>query len=472
VVSYIYFTEHYSLHRRLFAIVPPREKCGIFSVYNHKDSNQSFQLALSGLLSLQHRGQEGAGLAYKSESDLREIKCKGLVNRLFKETKPLPETSSLVGHVRYSTSGEGDLANVQPLISRSVDGKILALAHNGHIISGDSWKQDFLRQGHIFHSSADTEILLALLFYYQNYSLKKAVEYVIKELKGAFAAVAYDGNEMVGFRDRYGFRPLVFGQKGETLFFSSETCGLDAVNANFLGEVSPGEMVSFKGRQWERHSVLPLPENQHSFCIFEFVYFARPDSVFLNKNVYQVRKKMGAFLSAQITSPLDIIVPVPDSGISAALGLAKASGIPMERALYLNPYQGRTFIQPGQENRKKSSRLKYHAISPLLQNKKVGLVDDSLVRGTTAQTLTSLLKSAGAQEVHFFISSPPFKFPCYYGIDVPSTAQLTTDKLTSLQNIIGANSINFATLESLFEAIGHHQAKSFCSACFTGDYPA
>ncbi len=449
----------------------PREECGVFAVYNYRGPGNAAVVTYLGLLALQHRGQESAGMAYEGEKGLATVKGMGLVDHVFsRESLAAIDARTIIGHVRYSTTGSSSVANAQPLLARSYDGSGIVLAHNGNLTNTRRLHEQLLDEGHIFHTTSDTEIILTYLFRHRRRGLVYAVRQAMAVIEGAYSAVALSGDELVAFRDPSGFRPLVIGKLGEGFVVASETAALDTVGADFTEEVAPGEIVLIK--PGGPVSVQGRPAEEKSLCIFEYVYFARPDSVIDRKSVHEVRKKVGSLLAPRLQATVDMVVPSPDSGVSAALGLAEALKLPMEWAVYRNPYLRRTFIQPTQGEREMAVRLKFNPIKELVRNKKIAVVDDSLVRGTTARLLTSLLHEAGAAEVHLCIASPPYRYPCYYGIDIPVSAQLAAPghDIKELSASIGAQSITFAAPEDLYQAV-ESGSEVFCSACFSGSYP-
>jgi amidophosphoribosyltransferase len=449
----------------------PREECGVFAIYNYRGPDTAAHLAYLGLLALQHRGQESAGMAFNGPGGLKCRKGMGLVSQLFsREMLAEIDAPGVLGHVRYSTTGTSSINNAQPMVARSVRGGGIALAHNGNLSNNAQLRQAMLAQGHIFHATSDTETILSYLFLHRRLGLIRAVQKAMAVAEGAYAAVAMDSEAVIAFRDPYGFRPLVMGRIKEAVVFASETCALDTVGADFIREVEPGEIILVEKDKISATAYSNRPPE--SFCIFEFVYFARPDSNFKGRNVHLVRKAIGKRLARHAAPGLELIIPSPDSGLSAAMGMAEAAGLPLEWAIYRNPYLGRTFIEPAPGDRDLAARLKYSPVYSLLKGKKVGVVDDSLVRGTTARKLTTLLKGAGAEAVHFYIAAPPYRYPCYYGVDIPVAADLAAVKTDPerLAGAVGADSITFASLEDLFAATGDNST-GFCSACFSGIYP-
>ena len=446
----------------------PQEKCGIFAVYNYHNPANTANITYLGLLALQHRGQESAGMAFNTPAGLQCVKGMGMVTRVFpQDILESIQTTSILGHIRYSTTGTSSAANAQPFLARSHDKKGIAVAHNGNLTNTRRLHNQQLREGQIFHTTSDTEVILSYLFRYRKEGLVRAIEKTMTHIRGAYAVVVIDGQKMAAFRDPSGYRPLVIGKLGNAIVFSSETAALDTVSADFVREVEPGEIVS---ADIDGISSTYAGENMagRSLCIFEYVYFARPDSIIDGHNVHNVRKTIGAHLAERLHVKPDIIIPSPDSGVSAAMGLAEALELPLEWAIHRNPYLGRTFITPNQKEREQAVRLKFNPIGSLLEGKRIAIVDDSLVRGTTARVLTALLRKAGAAEVHLCIASPPYKNPCYYGIDIPVAEDLAIPDadFSKLAREIGADSITFAEPDDLYQALGKKQS-DYCSSCFS-----
>ncbi len=456
----------------------PREKCGIFAVYNYRGTDNAALATYLGLMALQHRGQESAGMAFYDEKGIAHIKGMGLVEHTFSnDMLQAIKSDTVLGHVRYSTTGASYLANAQPLLARSVDQSGLALAHNGNLTNTRRLYDRLLGEGHIFHSTSDTEIMLSYLSRFKRQGLLKAVQATMGIVEGAYAAVVLDDTQMAAFRDPNGFRPLVMGRLNGAYIFASETAALDAVGANFIRDLEPGEIIVVSpdgltslnvcsgGREDREKTGLSL-------CIFEYVYFSRPDSVLDGKSVYEVRKKVGSLMAGNISHKLDLIIPSPDSGVTAAIGLAESLKLRLDWAVHRNPYLGRTFIGPSRGEREQAVRLKFNPIKTLVKGKKVAVVDDSLVRGTTARLLSGLLREAGAEEIHLLIASPPYRYPCYYGIDIPLAEDLasTNREIEQLASAIKVDSITFAGLNHLYDALGENK-NNLCDACFTGNYP-
>jgi len=449
----------------------PREKCGIFAVYNLDNPEKTSHISYLGLLALQHRGQESAGMAYQGTKGIECFKGMGLVENVFtRSVLNSIRAATILGHVRYSTTGSSEVDNAQPLLARSFNKTGIALAHNGNLTNTRRLYNEQIFDGQIFHTTSDTEIMLSYIFRYRHQGLVKAVQKTMDIVKGAYAAVIMDEEQVVAFRDPGGYRPLVIGRLGQAYVFTSETAALDAVGAVFLREIEPGEIVSV-GPDGLNSLVTFQQGVKPSLCIFEYVYFSRPDSNIDGQSVHIVRKKVGSLLAGRIPVIPDMVIPSPDSGVSAAMGLAEALDLPLEWAVHRNPYLGRTFIAPTRDEREIAVRLKFNPIARLVEGKKVAIVDDSLVRGTTARVLTRLLRNSGTAEVHLCIASPPYKNPCYYGIDIPVAAELAAleSGFNQLEGSIGANSLTFSEPEDLYRALGKGK-NEYCTACFSGEY--
>jgi amidophosphoribosyltransferase len=444
------------------------EKCGIFGVYQHPEAGK---LTYLGLYALQHRGQESSGIVSSDGKTLHAEVGMGLVADVFNERRlsRLPGAMA-IGHNRYSTSGSSLLRNAQPLII-SYAGGSLALAHNGNLVNAGEIRKELEQQGAIFRSTTDTEVIVHLIARSPESSLADRVVDALHRVRGAYSLLLMTETELIGVRDSFGFRPLVLGRLGEeTYILASETCALDLIGAEYVREIAPGEMVVIRdgGVEFFR----PFPETRHAFCIFEFIYFARPDSIVFEKNVYPIRKTLGKQLAREAYVEADVVIPVPDSGVPAALGYAEEAGIPFEMGLIRNHYVGRTFIEPQQAIRHFGVKVKLNPVKHFLQGKRVVVVDDSIVRGTTGQKIVTMLRNAGAKEVHVRISSPPSISPCFYGIDTPSKRELiaANQSVEEIRSFLGADSLAYLSLQGLLQTVApdDHQ---FCTACFTGDYP-
>ncbi len=447
----------------------PSHECGVFAVYGHPDAAL---LTYYGLFALQHRGQESAGIVVHdgSKNPFKMIKGMGLVANIFQDQalENLKGTHA-IGHVRYSTAGSSSLLNAQPLSAETSRGQ-LAIAHNGNLINAARLRAELQMQGALFQATSDSEVILHLLAQPNAMPHEPNPLAPLRRLEGAFSVVIMGEKEIVGMRDPSGFRPLSLGKLGNAWILSSETCAFDLIGATFVRDIEPGEVVIIN--ESGIRSEFPFPSQKEAFCIFEYVYFARPDSNLLQKNVSQVRMRMGQELARLHPVEADIVVPVPDSGIYAALGFAEELGIPYDPAFVRNHYIGRTFIQPTQLVRDFNVRVKLNLIDEKVRGKRVVVIDDSIVRGTTAKTRVINLREAGAKEVHLRISCPPHRSACYYGIDFPDPEKLIANQLSQeeLCAYLGADSIGYLDVPGMVRATQLHQ-ENFCLACFTGDYP-
>jgi amidophosphoribosyltransferase len=447
------------------------EECGVFGIWGHPDAAH---LTYYGLHSLQHRGQEGTGIVVANDNKLKGIKGEGLVSEIFTESvmKGLTGTSA-IGHVRYATAGGGGYENVQPLLFHSQSGS-LALAHNGNLVNANSLKHQLETQGSIFQTSSDTEVLAHLIrksgFPHMNDRVKNA----LSMLKGAYAFLIMTETELMVALDPHGLRPLSLGCIGDAYVVASETCAFDLVGAEYIRDIMPGELliINDQGITSERFAI----STTKAICTMEYVYFSRPDSNIQGINVHTARKQLGKQLAFEAPIEADVVTGVPDSSISAAIGYAEATGIPYEMGLIKNRYVGRTFIQPSQSLREQGVKMKLSPVRGVVEGKRVIMVDDSIVRGTTSRRIVSLLKEAGATEVHVVISSPPIKNPCFYGIDTSSKGELiASDKsVEEIRVLIGADSLTFLSVDGMMKAFGQSEAdgtSGFCLGCFTGNYP-
>lgn len=450
-----------------------REECGLLGVWNHREAAN---LTYLGLYAQQHRGQEGAGVVAldreRAEPAFSVHKGLGLVADVFGryDFTQLPGDCA-IGHVRYTTAGGHRLANVQPFYAQVSSGPV-ALAHNGNLINADQLREELIADGAIFGSTSDTEVILHLLARGpHNVMLSESLIAALHQIRGAFSLLLLFRDRLVAVRDPNGLRPLVMGKLNGTYVFASETCAFDLLGATFEREVAPGEIVEVSGNG-ELRSYFPFGLTKESPCVFEYVYFARPDSNVFGRNVYAVRKRMGEELAREHPAKADYVIPVPDSGVTAAMGYAQASGIPLELGLIRNHYVGRTFIEPQQSIRDFGVKIKLNPNSDLLKDKSIVVVDDSIVRGTTSKKLVKMLRQAGAREVHMRISSPPTIDPCYYGIDTPEKNELIAAQknVGEIKEYLGVESIGYLSVEGLYRAVGSERGK-FCDACFTGLYP-
>ena len=448
----------------------PKDECGVFAVYGHP---KAAVLTYYGLYALQHRGQESAGIATATgpHSQFKTHKGMGLVSQVFKE-RDLEELtgSRAIGHVRYSTTGSSNIKNAQPITVECARGQ-LALAHNGNLVNAHLLRHELENRGSIFQTTTDSEIILHLLAHPAPDSNESALAQALSRLSGAFSLVIMTEREVIGVRDSFGFRPLAIGKLENAYVLSSETCAFDLIGAQFVREVEPGEIVIIDDSGLR--SIKPFVEKPHkALCIFEYIYFARPDSKLQNVTVSRARFKMGIELAKRHPVDADVVIPIPDSGNYAALGYSQESGIPYDHAFVRNHYVGRTFLQPSQMTRDLGVRVKLNLINEAVEGKRVVVVDDSIVRGTTARSRVVNLRRAGAKEVHIRISCPPHKHPCYYGIDFPDPKDLIANQLTldEIARYLGADSLGYLETDGLVEAVGIPKT-NFCMACFNGDYP-
>ena len=448
----------------------PHEACGVFGVYTTKQGLDVANLTFLGLLGLQHRGQESAGIAVADGSRILCHKHMGLVRNVFKAEDMRALTgNSVVGHVRYSTSGQSSLANAQPLVARYSRGTI-AVAHNGNLANAESLLGELEMAGSVFQSTSDTEVILNMLAHYSRDTFSEALRKACGRMAGSYSIVMMSRDTLYGIRDPHGNRPLCIGQMDEAYFLASESAALTSIGASFVRDVKPGELITI-GRDGLRSEQL-LPSPRHAFCAMEFIYFARPDSVIEGRSVHEIRKELGRELARANRIEADVVIPVPDSGYSMAVGYAAEAGIPLDIGLVANRYVGRTFIQPEQEMRRQGVTIKLSPVEAVLRGRSVVIIDDSIVRGTTTSVLIKLLRVAGAKAVHMCISSPPYINPCFYGIDVPGKKELiaSTHTVEEVRRYINADSLHYLTPERLTRAIGLNPDQ-LCLACFTGEYP-
>ncbi|HTM08141.1 MAG TPA: amidophosphoribosyltransferase [Verrucomicrobiae bacterium] len=447
-----------------------KEECAVMGVYGHPEAAN---LVYLGLYALQHRGQESSGIVSSDGKILISHRQMGLVADIFKEDviKRL-EGSSAIGHNRYSTTGHSHLRNAQPFVVEYSQGPI-AISHNGNLVNAQVLRAELEESGSIFQSTSDTEVIIHLIATSKEPSLMGRVVEALSRVRGAYSLLFLTPDRMIAARDPSGFRPLVLGRlraRRSGYVVASETCALDLIEAEYLREVEPGEIITFGPRGME--SLKPFPPAPHAKCIFEYIYFSRPDSNLFGHNVYQVRKELGRQLARENPVDADLVTPVPDSGVPAAIGYAEQSGIPLEFGLIRNHYVGRTFIEPQQSIRHFGVKIKLNAQREVLEGKRVVVVDDSIVRGTTSRKIIRMLRDAGAKEVHMRISSPPTISPCYYGIDTPTRTELiaSNNSVEDIRRFIEADSLGYLTQEGLY-AFLNGEKHGFCDACFTGDYP-
>lgn len=448
------------------------EECGVFAIYDPK--GDAARTTYYGLYALQHRGQESCGIAVNNNRDISYHKDMGLVSDVFDEDilNKLNGTMA-VGHVRYSTTGESLRENAQPLVLRYVKGNI-ALAHNGNLVNKDELSRDLSRTGAIFQTTTDTEMIAYAIAKNRlnTGSVEDAVTATISQLKGAFSLIVMSPQKLIAARDPWGFRPLSMGKKGDAIVFASETCAFDTIGAEFVRELRPGEIVVVKGGEIKIIDKY-VKTKPHSTCIFEYLYFARPDSIIEGQSVHDSRMLAGKYLAQDFAVDADIVIGVPDSGLSAAMGYSLESGIPYGTGFIKNKYIGRSFIQPSQAMRENAVMIKLNVLKSAIQGKRVVMVDDSIVRGTTSKRIVSLLRKSGAKEVHVRSSAPPFMWPCYFGTDVPSREELIACRydMQGICDYIGADSIGFLSIDKLKDIIPDAKETGFCEGCFTGKYP-
>jgi len=447
----------------------PQDSCGVFGIY--APGHDVARLTFFGLFALQHRGQESAGIAVADEGQITVIKEMGLVSQVFDERTLASLTGqAAIGHVRYSTTGATHWQNSQPLV-RQRNGGTIALGHNGNLVNTTELRDELRAQGVRFSGSTDTEVITALIAHEAEGDLDAAVRTAVGKIRGAFSATILAPHALYGFRDPYGVRPLALGDLDGNPVIASETCAFDIIGARFVREIEPGEIVIVDehGLRSER---VELPEARPAMCIFEFIYFARPDSQLYGRTLADCRYEMGRHLAREAPVAADFVIPVPDTGVSAAIGYSRESGIPYAEGLLKNRYVYRTFIQPDDRLRQLGIRMKLNPIRAVIEGKRVVVVDDSIVRGNTTSKLVEMLFQAGAKEVHLRISSPPIVCPCFYGIDMATRAELiaTHTDVEGVRRHVGATSLHYLTLAGLQESTGL-PAEKFCRACFTCDYP-
>jgi amidophosphoribosyltransferase len=448
----------------------PREACGVFGIYDYPEAAK---LCYFGLYALQHRGQESAGIAVANDNDIAVHKGMGLVPDVFEiDHLETSKGGSAIGHVRYSTTGSSTISNAQPFVVRHRN-KSYAVAHNGNLVNALQLKNELEESGSIFQTTMDSEIFLHLFVRNMKHGFENALIKTVSRLKGAFSFVALTSKgEVIGIKDPNGFRPLCLGKLNDHYVLASETCALDLIQAEFVREIDPGEIVIISKDGIKSIKAPDTPKR--SFCIFEFIYFARPDSIIFGQNVYLMRKAHGRCLAKEAPVDADLVMPFPDSGTYAALGYSEETGIPFEMAMIRNHYVGRTFIQPTQSMRDFGVRIKLNPIKELLRGKDIIIIEDSIIRGTTVKTRVKALRKLGVKRVHMRVSCPPHCFPCYYGIDFSTRGELiaSNKSIEELKNFLGLDSLNYLSLEGLLNSTGFSDPKDkFCKACFDGCYP-
>ena len=445
--------------------------CGVFGIFNGPEASK---LTYLGLYSLQHRGQESAGIASSDGKQIHSFVQMGLVADIFNQDN-LQKLSwnSAIGHVRYSTTGISSVKNAQPLVINYARGQ-MALAHNGNLTNAAEWRERLEKDGSIFQTSSDSEVILHLVAKANGHgTIEQTVEYALSKVKGAYSVVVLTPEKLIAARDPWGVRPLCLGKIGTGWVVASESCAFDIINAKYVREVEPGEMIVIS-KSGVKSVKLAKPKPDLALCIFEFIYFSRPDSMIFDKSVYSVRRELGARLAQEtkdIAAGADIVISVPDSANTAAIGYSQASGLPYETGLIRNHYIGRTFIEPSQHIRDFGAKIKYNPVKDVLKGKSVVVVDDSIVRGTTSRKLVKMIRNAGAKQVHLAISSPPIISSCFYGIDTPTKKELIASKNTinEIKKYLEVDSLSYLSLEGMKASTGC-QGRQFCDACFTGKY--
>ena len=446
----------------------PREECGVFAVYGHEEAAR---VAFFGLFALQHRGQESAGIASADGCQVWEHKGMGLASEVFREDtlSKLPGRLA-IGHVRYSTTGSSVLSNAQPFLVHHAD-EYYALAHNGNLINALDLRAELEEKGSIFQSTMDSEVIVHLMAPHLKNGIEEALTKALARVEGAYSIVMLTRNRVIAVRDSRGFRPLVLGRFNGGWVVASETCAFDLVGAKYIRDVEPGEIIIID--EAGLHSLKPFPAEKPSYCIFELIYFSRPDSQIFGQNVYLCRKRLGHSLARECRPDVDFVMPFPDSGNYAALGYAEESGLPFEMGMIRNHYVGRTFIQPSQAMRDFGVRVKLNPVLPLIENKKIVIVEDSIIRGTTSRNRVRRLRESGAKELHMVVSCPPTRHPCPYGIDFSVKGELIAAEMENeadIASFIGLDSLHYLSIEGMVEATGIPR-ENFCLACYSGDYP-
>ena len=452
-----------------------REECGVFGVFSPQTSDVA-STAYYGLFALQHRGQESCGIVVNDDGIFQSYKDTGLVNDVFTPQilAKLGEGNMAVGHVRYGTTGGNDRSNAQPIVVNHIKGR-MALAHNGNIVNCEQLRRELELEGSIFSTTSDTEVISYIITKerLKAPSIEQAVNQAMRRVKGAYSLVIMSPSKLIAVRDAHGFRPLCYGKTEDGRYVvASESCALDAVSAKFIRDIRPGEIVVFD-QDGARSITDHCGEADGSLCVFEYIYFARPDSVIDGCSVHNARMRAGAFLALEHPVQADVVIGVPDSGLDAAVGYAKQAGIPYEIGFIKNKYIGRTFIQPGQKSREDKVKIKLNPIADVVRGKRVVMIDDSIVRGTTSARIVKLLREEGAKEIHMRVSAPPFLNPCYYGTDIDSRENLiaASHSVEEIAKIIGVDSLGYLSVESVKQIAKGLHGTGYCTACFDGAYP-
>jgi len=445
-----------------------KDECGVFGIFGHPEAAN---LTYLGLYALQHRGQESAGIVTADGEKMRVARAMGQVADAFSEQtlEKLPGHLA-IGHTRYSTAGESKIENAQPFLIDCAHGQI-AVAHNGNLVNAGELRDELVRQGSIFQTSSDTEVVLHLYARSKAVPVEEALAESISQLSGAFSLALLTKNRLIAARDPHGFRPLALGRLGDAWIVCSETCALDLIGATYVRDIEPGELVIITDGGLRSQRLFPRSPSL-SQCVFEHVYFARPDSYVFGRSVNEVRTELGRILAREAPAEADVVVPIPDSGVCAAVGFAEEARLPLRMGLIRNHYVGRTFIQPQQSIRHFSVRVKLNPVRSILEGRRVILLDDSIVRGTTSRKIVRMVKAAGAREVHLRISCPPTISPCFYGVDTPSRAELiaSTHTLDEIRRYVEADTLEYLSLAGLRSAVGAQQ-NDYCTSCYTGVYP-
>jgi amidophosphoribosyltransferase len=446
----------------------PRESCGVFGVFGHEDAAR---LTYFGLYALQHRGQESAGIVSSTGRSIFEHKGMGLVSEVFNEhVLSGLEGYIAVGHVRYSTTGSSIAKNAQPFVA-SHAGRPLVIAHNGNLTNAKALRNKLEKKGSIFQTTMDSEIILHLLTHHIKMGLEEALVKSLFKVQGAYSCVLMTKDRLIAFRDPNGFRPLCLGLLDGGYIVASETCAFDLIGARYIRDIDPGEILIIT--EGGLKSIRPFPEHRRTFCIFEYIYFARPDSFIFGQNVYTVRKRLGKKLAQEYPLKADFAMPFPDSGTYASIGFCQESGMPLEMGVIRNHYIGRTFIEPTQSMRDFGVKVKLNPVKEILNQKRVVIVEDSIIRGTTSRLRIKALREAGAWEIHMLVSCPPHRYPCYYGIDFSTQGELIASEhsVDEIKNFLCLDSLCYLSLPGMLEAAGLEGERSFCLACFNGTYP-
>jgi amidophosphoribosyltransferase len=442
------------------------EECGVFGIYGHPDAAN---LTYLGLYALQHRGQESAGIVSSDGKKLYGQKAMGLVADIFVEEriKKLPGYAA-IGHNRYSTTGESVAINIQPILVNFALGT-LAIAHNGNLVNAGILKDELEAYGSIFQSTMDSEVIIHLIAQSRMATMHERIVDALGHVQGSYSLLLITENELIAVRDPHGFRPLSLAELDGAYVVASETCAFDLIEATYIREIAPGEMVVINSKGI--HSSFPFKKEDPSHCIFEFIYFARPDSMVFGQNVYSIRKEFGRQLARETNIAADVVIPVPDSGVPAALGFAEEAGIPFDTGLIRNHYVGRTFIEPRQSIRHFGVKIKLNPVRDALKGKRVVVVDDSIVRGTTSKKIIKMIRNAGATEIHMRISSPPTSYPCFYGIDTPTRQELiaSSHSIEEIRKYITADTLGYISMDGIQKVVPYRM--NYCAACFDGAYP-